>query len=614
MYNVSLDTDKFEQYALPTPSTSSKFVMPGDNTVVSIDKDGNPVSYFSEDIWDFNAFFNLTRDRKSLYQINFTPEKHQPTLLIELKQRIYFLIWGAKGNLLCMEGDTFRKFRQCQVIAWTAGSALRVYKSTSVGSFALLSNELVFNQLLHESKNLSEHTVRMRLESLSVLTQTNQHFPNNRRFSLGLPERKSVPQIAKQYSSAGTGHYPTIIPVIYEQLMGRLVKDIETAHHKLKDLSNVKTYARKHKITERQAIDEFRVIQGGCFMTLAAFTGMRISELTQINSSSYKEVDLDGVTLCTLRSWTSKLEKLPREDTWACAPICKLALEVLTALNDDYRSEKGDIKMTPRFSFYGFGGWTDNISKQIDSSVLNTNKLRHLLYYYSNQLDIRYLPDQMDDAYRLLNPFVPAHYNPIELREDGLFYWRFSTHSLRRTFAHFMVGNGLVTLAALKHQFKHISLAMTAIYASHAEVLTLLGIENPGNIKKSVEDAEMESHKAYLRDMIDHPEEQSGGFMKAFEGDPKVFTDEQFEQLAKDTQGANKSTGFGRCFAGFKCSMNHLFEPSSCVGRDCENLNINQNEALRWQERHKRIGHKIQQMKEMGFYNQNTLARELTDI
>ena len=102
--------------------------------------------------------------------------------------------------------------------------------------------------------------------------------------------------------------------------------------------------------------------------------------------------------------------------------------------------------------------------------------------------------------------------------------------------------------------------------------------------------------------------------MKAFEGDPKVFTDEQFEQLAKDTQGANKSTGFGRCFAGFKCSMNHLFEPSSCVGRDCENLNINQNEALRWQERHKRIGHKIQQMKEMGFYNQNTLARELTDI
>lgn len=28
-------------------------------------------------------------------------------------------------------------------------------------------------------------------------------------------------------------------------------------------------------------------------------------------------------------------------------------------------------------------------------------------------------------------------------------------------------------------------------------------------MKKAIEDAEMESHKAYLKDMIDNPEEQS---------------------------------------------------------------------------------------------------------
>lgn len=92
------------------------------------------------------------------------------------------------------------------------------------------------------------------------------------------------------------------------------------------------------------------------------------------------------------------------------------------------------------------------------------------------------------------------------------------------------------------------------------------------------------------------------------------MTEQQFEALVMSTRGANKSTGYGRCFAGEKCKMTHLFEPSSCVGRDCENLNINQAEAKRWQERHKRIGEKLQQMKAMGFYNRNTLARELTDI
>ncbi|EPA8650995.1 site-specific integrase [Photobacterium damselae] len=612
MYSISHDFDKFEKHALPL--TSNPFLMPSDDTVVSVDKEGNPVSYFGDDVWDFNAFFNLTNEKKSDYQINFHPKKFTPKLLIEFKQRIYFLIWGAKGDLLHMDEGTFRKLSQCQNIATRSNLILRVFKGTSIDTFSLLSNELVFSQLLHEQKKHSEETVRKRLEALSVLTQLNKHFPEQRHFSLGIPEGKNLQQIAKQYSSAGKGHYPTVIPVIYEQLMGRLIESVTVAYEKLKMLRNVKAYAKKHGITERQAYDKFKAIEGACFMTLSAFTGMRIGELTQIDSTSYKEVDLDGIKLCTLRSWTRKLEKLPREDAWACAPVCEKALEVLTALNDDYRTNKGDIHCSPRFAFDGIGCNGVNIKRQLNDVVLNTSNLSELFTEYSKNLDIAYDPDEMDEVYSLLNPAVSARNNPIKQREDGTFYWHFSTHSLRRTFAHFVVGNGLVSLAALKHQFKHINLSMTAIYASHAEVLTLLGIENPASIKKDIEDSEMESHKTYLRDIIDHPEEQSGGFVKAFEGDPRVMTDEQFEELAQKTKGANKSTGYGKCFAGFKCKMEHLFEPSSCVGRDCENLNINQEEALRWQERHGRIAGRLQQMKEMGFYNQNTLARELTDI
>ncbi|WP_429182645.1 hypothetical protein [Aeromonas rivipollensis] len=308
------------------------------------------------------------------------------------------------------------------------------------------------------------------------------------------------------------------------------------------------------------------------------------------------------------------METLPREDVWACAPICGKALKVLVSINDDYRSIKGDIHRSPRFSFDEFNAVGDSIKRQLDDAFYNTNNLSYMFVSFSKHIDITYDPVVMDEVYRLLNPAVPAKCYPIKAREDGTFYWHFSTHSLRRTFAHFVVGNGLVSLAALKHQFKHVSLAMTAIYASHSDVLTLMGIENPASVKNAIEEAEMESHKAYLKDMIDNPGEQSGGYMKNFEGDPKVMTEEQFEALVNSTKGANKSTGYGRCFAGEKCKMTHLFEPSSCVGRDCENLNINQAEAKRWQERHKRIGEKLQQMKTLGFYNRNTLARELTDI
>jgi integrase len=591
-----------------------QFAMPDERTVVSIDKEGNPVSYFEDDNWDFNAFFNISGEIKSKYKIKFFAELHQPKLLIELKQRIYFLIWGAKGELLHMEGETFRKFTQCWNIAAQANLALRCLKDTSIESFSLLSNELIFSQILNNSKKLGEKSITNMLHALSVLTQLNKYFPVRFHFSLGLPEGKSIKKIAKQYASSGNGHYPTIIPAIYEQLMGRLMQDVSDAFEKLSDLNDVVAYAKKYELTEKQAVNYFKMIEGACFMTCSAFTGMRISELTQIDSTSYKEIELDGIQLCTLRSWTRKLEKLPREDVWACAPICKKALAVLNALNDNNRSKKGDIHSSPRFVFDGHACTGDNIINQSKDIIYNTTNLSTLIQNYSAYIDIVYEPDTMDDVYRLLNPYVPVRYNPIREREAGGFYWRLTTHSLRRTFAHFVVGNGLVSLAALKHQFKHISITMTAIYASHAEVLTLLGIENPADIKKAVEEAEMESHKAYLRDMIDHPEEQSGGFMKAFEGDPRVLTEAQFESLAKQTKGANKSTGYGRCFAGFKCKMEHLFESQNCLGRDCENLNINQNEAKRWQERHQRVVAKLQQMKELGFYNCNTLARELTDI
>ena len=151
MYSISHDFDKFEKYALPL--SSNPFPMPNDNTEVSVDKEGNSVSCFGDDVWDFNAFFNLTNEQKSDYQINFHPKKFNPKLLMEFKQRIYFLIWGVKGNLLHMDGGTFRKFSQCQTIAIVSNLALRVFKGTSIDTFSLLSNELVFSQLLHEEKN-----------------------------------------------------------------------------------------------------------------------------------------------------------------------------------------------------------------------------------------------------------------------------------------------------------------------------------------------------------------------------------------------------------------------------------------------------------------------------
>ena len=698
MYSISYAHALFEKYALPNDEA---YPMPTERTVVSVKRDGSPASYFEDDDWNFNDLFNTKKERKSNYTLTFQVKKHNPRLLLEFKQRMYWLIWGGKETLLGMEGKTFRKVEQIKNIQKLVDLLLRVFANTSINAFSYISNDIVFAQIKESLRGGSEEYIANKLDALNVLTQVNSHFPERVRFQIPYQEGETARKVANKYAAHGKGHYPTVIPVIYEKYLCRVIQDVESAYRdflggrdleadveeeyrslqtehdieqeietlyqeiivdieveekaknkgispqevfddyrdKAKDevesiyrnkahravidaykkgniLLDVKVYALSKGVTENQASDAFRMIEGACFGACSAFTGMRVSELTQIDGDSYKEIDIDGVKLCTMRSWTDKLEKLSREDAWACAPICEKALLILTVLNDKYRSISGDIHLSPRFSFKGEGrGWTgDTIHRRLKDAQLNTSNLSLLFHYYSLHIDIRYLPEEMDEVFNLLNPIVHKKFDPIQKNERGELYWRFNTHSLRRTFAHFVVGHGLVSLASLKHQFKHIHLAMTAIYASHSEVLTLLGIQNPAQIKEQIQKQEIESHAEYLKDMIEHPEEQSGGFMMSMSGESIVVGDARFNQLVEDTKDANKSTGFGTCFSGVSCSMGHLFEPSKCVGRDCENLNVNKAEAENWVIRRDRCVEKIEKMKEMGIFNRSSLATQLSDI
>jgi integrase len=609
MYSVALNHTDFDVYSL----SDGDYSMPTDDTVVSLDKSFSPVSYFKDEKWDFNDFFNTNGAPKSQYIFRFPKGKHNAKLLLELKQRAYFLVWGGKGRLLDV-GNSFRKIESCFNIIRYTEKILRCFKNTQINHLSMLSNELVFHQLLQNLSSLAENTSRVTLNNLSVLSHLNSYFPKERHFELCLPEGKTINQVAKKYSLTGKGHYPTVIPVIYEQLMGQLINDVETAFLDLNILKDVKEFAQRKNISEQEAVEAFRVYESACFVTCSAFTGMRISELQCITHDSYKEIEVEGITLPTLRSWTRKLEKISREDVWACSPICQKALSVLRELNSDHRSEKNNIHISPRFSFDRQAKTGNNIKCSKKEVLLNTKGLSDLFKFYSNHINIQYIPSTMNEAYSLLNPVISERFEPRKQREDETIYWHFSSHSLRRSFAHFVVGNGLVSLASLKQQFKHIHLSMTAIYASHSDVLTLLGIENQASIKRDIEQAEEVAHIKYLKDMVEHPEEQSGGFMKAFEGDPRVMTEKEFESLAKKTKGANKTTGYGRCFAGVKCKLAHIFEPSNCVAEDCENLNINKEEAFRWQKRHRSLCSNIEKMKQLGLFNRNTLARELTDI
>lgn len=144
MYSISHDHALFEKYALPN---NEAYPMPTAKTVVSVKRDGSPASYFEDDNWDYNDLFNTKKENKSNYTLTFQAKKHNPKLLLEFKQRMYWLIWGGKETLLSMEGKTFRKVEQVKSIHQFADLLLRVFANTAINAFSYISSDIVFSQI-----------------------------------------------------------------------------------------------------------------------------------------------------------------------------------------------------------------------------------------------------------------------------------------------------------------------------------------------------------------------------------------------------------------------------------------------------------------------------------
>lgn len=583
-----------------------------DNKPVSLNDDGSVRSYITNEKWDFNQYNDGTVTN-SLYTLNWNHDKHDPQLLNDLKRRFDYLFNPQDDSL-----DVDRKTVQAHVIVDSAnkvGLLLQHFKDSNIHNLGALSHPIIWGMVedVIRDKKYSLETVKGVLTAFKRLEEANNYLPENEWLILEFERNK----LAKDLSDTSGGNTPTIIPEIYSNVLGKLIHVIEDAKENIDELSlPTKELALKRGITGAEAYYHKKYITGCCFMSQMAFTGFRISELVTIDIDSYDVIEVLGIEAPILSASTRKLEGgNARSDIWCCAPICETGIEVIHKLWESERVISQDIMELPNYSFLRKAGSEGQISKQIKSTVLNKSNMTSLMELVSDEFDITYDP-AWEESYLVLNATVLPIRDPRIKREDGTFRWHFANHAWRRSFAHFVVGNGIVSMSSVKQQFKHICAGMTGIYCASSEILTLLGMKEDKTLIKEINDAKKEYTDEYLRATFSDENLASGGFAKTVlgEGEPQVLTEERYQELEASTYTASKSTGYGRCFGGERCSMIHVFEPAACVAEDCNNLSINAEEAMRWKVRHKRLSDSITTMFDSGFVNRNVLGRELCDL
>lgn len=551
---------------------------------------GESINQFKARKWSFQEY-NLDHSPASKYDVYWKPEYEDIPIYRDLKVRAAFLLYGSNDKLftskLRKKNVTIAAIDYCQLLVKDIIDNWEVVPDT----LAALAHPIFFEKIKEflRSKKYSQTSCESVLTSYTTLSDANDFLPLNLQLVFPIQSRNAL---AKELASGNKGNHPTIIPELYGQTLGKLIELIDWYHQQLSCDDTPKLGEMGSSLN----LVEFRRVAIGLgYTTCMAFSGMRLSEAVFLHEDSYETVDFEGVTTSLLNSSTVKLEQgAIREDVWVCAEICEKAIEVIGLANG------GDWKYLPTNCA---NKKKVSLNKSNLNTCLNEFKAQHLQPEYKRE---------WDTSYNLLNSNVNA--DPRKMKADGTYYWHFINHTWRRSFAHFAVGNDLSCLGALKQQLKHIFIGMSMIYTSTSDVLALMQVKTDPKLLRELDASRKTYNEKYLSNVVSG--EASGGFAENLmvEGEPRALTDKEFASLEKNNHTASRSTGFGRCFGNEKCSVSHVFQPSSCVSNGCENLSITREEALRWKTLHDGCVKLISKMLANSTINKHTLGRELSDL
>jgi len=219
-----------------------------------------------------------------------------------------------------------------------------------------------------------------------------------------------------------------------------------------------------------------------CFLVVAAFSGARKSELSLMNPDSYHEIN----DIPYISSFLSKSnEGIPVTVVWQTHSIVKKALELAYDATEYVRSVY-KVRLELQLAQQNIHIDTYNRlmielgSSFLQASIRNLDVIEQVKESFiitkvgGNVFDAEdfFKPATEDDVHDF-NVLNPTRIGELEV---GGYPLKFSPHDIRRSFAVFIVRNGLGNTLTVKEQFKHKNLSMANYYAQNAELARIQGL------------------------------------------------------------------------------------------------------------------------------------------
>lgn len=344
----------------------------------------------------------------------------------------------------------------------------------------------------------------------------------------------------------------------------------------------------------------FKRLRSDCYALLLLMTGMRKEEALSVSPLA------DGHSGNRITATLTKTAASPMQLQWVVDGRTQDALRLLgefnallyrraealinalgTQLTEDVVAEYRQAIAQPKL----FGVHPSMARPSFGPPALITSEqgggtlsLHHLRYPLS-QADIQVL-DAMDCNYRAMGKHRGNSYQVGDSFE-------LTSHQFRHTFAWFVVANRLGDLDDIKYQFKHLSDAMTLVYAqrgfdSMADVLQLVSHFESALLDELVEEVTQAAGESQLgggggRLLNRGAVSRSMGATNVHGEVVQLHfkNHHEYVDFVKNNFSHVRAMPHGFCTAGPSCKMTNVAEPASCV--NCKNYVVAPRHHAYWE-------------------------------
>ncbi|MCH2455626.1 MAG: hypothetical protein MK192_08040 [Idiomarina sp.] len=466
-------------------------------------------SRFSDSIWRLGDVVPGVR-YKNACEFDFTMLNERPTLLFQAKVIVYLWLNFESKTKISSKASRFIAFK----------SALKFLIQQNAVCLSELQQPMLLNEFFEQLavQRQSSSTIENKIIALIKASHFDQLLP----FQIGL-SKLTVQDTLKEITHKEKGQTLAIPPRLMTHIYSQSLELIEEAfnvkdelstikeseleiYQKAKELidskveSNVWKWLQRSKFTSQAAyqkklteevsraaragrkelyetriqclpvkqfkIDSYcgwleykRQLINSCLLVAQAFSGMRSSELLSIEVDGWFSTERDGETVYQVLADSYKFIKGgAKKVSFVVAPVVFKALELAKTLTETERSTLKYFE-SPHKNYL----WLSQNKLSRQPVPIRNRGLNSRYCSLVSHLNADIHQDDLNEL-RIVNPGADIKLSPGE-------QWPISSHQLRRTFAVYVRRHNLAYTHDIKHQFKHVSLAMAAHYSKGARDL-----------------------------------------------------------------------------------------------------------------------------------------------